>query len=667
MNITPLYELDNRLKNCMIAGTNLIMEDFRLKRAVEDIKPYAKAAPVFAKLAELTGQLLEPDRDDREELLLDAITLLDALLCTQAMVGADEPALADAKAEENDEVVKKLPQHGEAYSSKNVPYSQLAPLIEALTTSGEGHYSYVLEQHEQNPQIFSDYRVRAAMVRALGASYGELADRVESWLEEDGEDVIWLLKKDFDPAGKREMVRRVHVISEVCKEKENDFYVSMLANAKKDMREALIEALRYEPSNIDLLLSLEKTETRGMKETVLYTLADNENEAAAEPFKKLLKKKPEQVFVALYLSETGWASRLIAECMKEGLAKLLQKAANGNRIFIFDKDEEKYWNDLLPTLVGKSGTDIEEAIMETAKFADKFKLYVHKEVEKIDVEQKNTVFYDTAANRNFPDALYQYSRGADIKEGKLLGNELSDILQLMLRIKPDEGLCRLALELFEMSGENDEKNIYFGPAVLAKLYQKEDFGDWIKNHVKFVTNKYSARMPILLEVLEGLTYKNGSWNLVSTYYNERYVQPISHRLEGDFADMLMSCDGYFDSVIVGMISEENKEFFKKAEDYLYKRALTGPDKYVGYLTALKRCGCTRCDGLIVGYLKKFAGSEYYWNWRLRYYVQNLPGSTQDKVDEAMRAYELIKSGEIYGIDENWYLTMVVDELREGKL
>ena len=98
MNITPLYELSSRLRNCMIAGTNLVMEDFRLRRAVEDIKPYAKAAPVFAKLAELTGQLLEPDRDDREELLLDAITLLDALLCTQAMVRADEPVPAGSRA-----------------------------------------------------------------------------------------------------------------------------------------------------------------------------------------------------------------------------------------------------------------------------------------------------------------------------------------------------------------------------------------------------------------------------------------------------------------------------------------------------------------------------------------------------------------------------------------
>lgn len=49
-----------------------------------------------------------------------------------------------------------------------------------------------------------DYRVRAAMVQALGAAYSELADSAERWLKEGGSDVVWLLKKDFDPNGKKE-------------------------------------------------------------------------------------------------------------------------------------------------------------------------------------------------------------------------------------------------------------------------------------------------------------------------------------------------------------------------------------------------------------------------------------------------------------------------------
>ena len=53
MDITPIYDLRDRLRTAMIAGTSLLAEDFRLKRAVEAMAPLEKAAPVFAKVGEL--------------------------------------------------------------------------------------------------------------------------------------------------------------------------------------------------------------------------------------------------------------------------------------------------------------------------------------------------------------------------------------------------------------------------------------------------------------------------------------------------------------------------------------------------------------------------------------------------------------------------------------
>lgn len=54
----------------------------------------------------------------------------------------------------------------------------------------------------------------------------------------------------------------------------------------------------------------------------------------------------------------------------------------------------------------------------------------------------------------------------------------------------------------------------------------------------------------------------------------------------------------------------------------------------------EKCGCTHCDGLAVHYLKVFSLDI----WAFRYIVEQLPGSSQDKIDELMRAYPLIKSG-----------------------
>ena len=40
MNFEPLYELKNRLENVAVVGINLAKDDFRLKRAVEQLKEY---------------------------------------------------------------------------------------------------------------------------------------------------------------------------------------------------------------------------------------------------------------------------------------------------------------------------------------------------------------------------------------------------------------------------------------------------------------------------------------------------------------------------------------------------------------------------------------------------------------------------------------------------
>lgn len=61
MDVKPVYELRERLRAAVIAGANLLSEDFRLRRALEAFKPLETASPVFAKVGQLTAQLLSPD------------------------------------------------------------------------------------------------------------------------------------------------------------------------------------------------------------------------------------------------------------------------------------------------------------------------------------------------------------------------------------------------------------------------------------------------------------------------------------------------------------------------------------------------------------------------------------------------------------------------------
>ena len=61
MDMNPIYELRGRLRAAAIAGTGLLSEDFRLKRAAEAMKPLEASSPVFAKIGQLMNALLSPD------------------------------------------------------------------------------------------------------------------------------------------------------------------------------------------------------------------------------------------------------------------------------------------------------------------------------------------------------------------------------------------------------------------------------------------------------------------------------------------------------------------------------------------------------------------------------------------------------------------------------
>ena len=65
MELTPLYELRDRLRAGIIAGAALAAEDFRLSRALENFSTLEKASPVFAKLGQLGRSALAPDCPDR--------------------------------------------------------------------------------------------------------------------------------------------------------------------------------------------------------------------------------------------------------------------------------------------------------------------------------------------------------------------------------------------------------------------------------------------------------------------------------------------------------------------------------------------------------------------------------------------------------------------------
>lgn len=619
MDITPLYELRTRLRAAMIAGTNLLSEDFRLKRAAEAMEPLEQASPVFAKIGQLTRALLAPEQPDREGALLDTITLVDAVICTQGAVSVTE------------EIEPVQGSHwGKAVT--NAPYSIISTLLNALLNSGSGHYNYVVDTHKEHPELFQDYRIKAAMVQALGASYSELAEQVTKWLKEEDTSILPLLQDGFDPRGKKEMIRRIQVMEAIDAKESNEFFRKVLPESEKEVRQAIIFALRHCPENVDLLIELTKTEKGNMRKMAYYALAYMEDERAEAIFRALYRKKPGEAMQYLVFVETGWASRLVAESLKEQLLPWTEGAKEAPEHFM-SEEQSALLEATLKALPGKSGEEICEVFRMAEGLGDGLK-YPFADRKKVWV---GTV------------SLGRYSQTYTFRAA------LPIVLMRALHIHPGDGISELAIELYEKKDKKSNRyREYFSTAVTAMLSSGEDCCDWLKEQLD------KDLYPYLTGGIEGLRFNEHSgtyemrmptYNLAAPFVLPDFVWQVKQEITGRFTDILMQCkEERIDAVLRNCINVQDTAYCRKLEEYFYKRALTTPKDNRPYLDWLKNCGCRRCDGLAVHYFGQKTEVAF---WEISSYANNMPGDGSSRYEEIKKVYDMIKSGRIKMRSNKW--------------
>ena len=296
MNFEPLYELKNRLENVAVVGINLAKDDFRLQRAVEQIKEYSTVAKVFKQIYDMGNSLISTDDEDKCDIFLDLLALLDAVLCTQATTYSRE------KPQE----IKSIAKNKDFY--KELHYSELSPLIYAFTETGGGRYQVIENTIKNTSEIMNDFRVKTYMIKGLSDSYTAIGDLMIEELRKLGKEVIPLLKDGFDPQGKREMLARLDIISHIGKENENDFYKYCIENGNKDIKEMAIGALKYSQDNIDYILDLTKTEKGKLKNKVFEVLSYMNDSRAEKEWDKFFKKKPLENIEYLRGTDQKWAT-----------------------------------------------------------------------------------------------------------------------------------------------------------------------------------------------------------------------------------------------------------------------------------------------------------------------------------------------------------------------
>ena len=310
MNFEPLYELKNRLENVAIVGINLVKDDFRLKRAVEQVKEYSNAAKVFKQIYDMGNSLISTDDEDKCDLFLDLLALLDAVLCTQATTySGDKP-----------QEIKTIAKNKDFY--KELHYSELSPLVYALTETGSGRYEIIEDTIENNSKLLNDFRVKNYMIHALSDKYSEISYMITEELKKQTKEIVPLLKDGFDPQGKREMIYRLDIISSLSKEEENDFYKYCIENGSKEIKEIAIGALKYSQDNIDYILDLTKTEKGRLKNKAFEALSYMNDDRAEKEWDKFFKKKPFENILYLQNTNQQWAIDYLTNYIEEYVKEL---------------------------------------------------------------------------------------------------------------------------------------------------------------------------------------------------------------------------------------------------------------------------------------------------------------------------------------------------------
>lgn len=620
MNLNAFYDLRNRLHADAAAGTALLSEDFRLQRVLEAFGPLEGAAPVFRKLGDLVRTLLSPDCPDQPGTLLDALTLADAIACTQGAVsvaGTVEPL--------------GLRRRGRAVT--NAPYSVLSPLLDALGNSGGGRYSRVVETFRERPELLQDHRVKLALVKALGASYSELAQQAAAWLSQDDESILPLLEDGFDPAGKKEMVRRVQVMEAVAGAKANDFYLAQLPNAKKDVRAELIYALRHDPGNADKLLELCQTERGKNRDTAHYALASLESDDPSVDayWESLAEKKPGSIAKYFIWSTTPKASELTAAAFNGWL----DRCATGDE-HLSDVDAQQL-RELFYALPGKSGPaicDLYRRLIALGTSLDR-RCVIRKDDDR-------------------PYALrIQLSLVWDPSQSWTCSEAIPLFLCNAIQYHPTPDLTALALELYKTHGVS-----YGAPALAVALLtlpaaEVYEIAKPLLHPTKSIFKKSEQRdcLIALQQNLRNIGIDDGRqilwfhrWNLLDGT-QEMVKHPLREPLDRRFfEDLLEPYNSDYDQIVILLVFVnvvQDPELQAYVGEKLYQHA-NAPY----YLEPLRRCGWTKCDGLLVRQCRKGLVSLS----TLRHYFQLMPGDLAARKREADAVYQMAVEDKIHYVD-----------------
>lgn len=302
-----LIELQKECSELAAAGSDLAVGNFKLQKLFPKFQMIGEKVKPFRMVSERINTLLNSPKEESEENLISLATLVNAILLTQA----------------DTDVEGEIKEQGGVASliNTNTPNRIIAPIMEALTTTGGGRYNIIDNAIKEG--IFEDSRLLPLLVQGLDDKYAEIGQLIYDYLASNNRpELLVTLQEGFDRNGKKGDALKLNLISKILGEDIKEFCINLLEDSSKDVKAEAVLILGNLKGTEQILLEQAKSKVKEVRRAAYFGLAKLTSEGAKEELIAAIKKSDYDIV----LEAIGDNTELIGEeCLLEGFKYVYDK------------------------------------------------------------------------------------------------------------------------------------------------------------------------------------------------------------------------------------------------------------------------------------------------------------------------------------------------------
>lgn len=311
MSIEVLFELRLEVRRLFVAGSGMAAGDLRLQRIMPQLLKLGESAPIFKRMAQAVSEILEADASGSSSKLLELGSLLNSVLYTQGKTETKEAL---------------LPVEGTKLQLSTVlPYRKLQPVIEALTTRGQGRLEVLRQAYED--RLFLDFRVIPVAVQALDDPFTEIAELLHrSIIPAFGQEALPALRHQLQLGGGKADARRLELIHNLLPSSSMELLLQAAKEGSVEVRAAATQLLGHYPAQEDYVLELADDKRKEVRQAALFALSKlGTKQAVGRLYRALTSKDREMAIVPIQQCSAADLTRLILDNAETSLEQILQK------------------------------------------------------------------------------------------------------------------------------------------------------------------------------------------------------------------------------------------------------------------------------------------------------------------------------------------------------